>query len=125
MHSDRLNYDRGYFYSDPGDAGLDALRSAGVNYRTKMEVCGRCGGKGVRALHGLALSGEALDDHDFMEDYMNGKYDTKCDDCHGRNVVEVLDEDSLTPEALKIYRRALRECRNDNAESLSELRMGC
>jgi hypothetical protein len=109
MHNDRLSYDRDYFYSDPGDAGLEALREAGIRYRTKIEVCSHCGGRGVRALHGMAISGEALEDTEFMADYMGGKYDSQCTDCKGRNVVEVVDLDSLPPDAKNVYRRAVRE----------------
>jgi hypothetical protein len=51
---------------------------------------------------------EMLDDPDFEEDYFGGKYDVRCLDCGGRNVIPVIDEDELTPSQRRLFDQVLR-----------------
>jgi DnaJ-class molecular chaperone len=46
----------------------------------KRIVCPRCDGVGTQ----------------FSESYSRGDYDTACEECHGKNVVLVVDEDALS-----------------------------
>lgn len=94
----------------------------------KFEVCEVCSGHGKHvnpAIDAGGLSGEMMDDPDFMEGYGSGVYDVNCNACDGRRVVPVTDYDALTKEqrdALDAQRQADYEC---EAERLAEIRMGC
>jgi hypothetical protein len=118
-YNDRLNYTRGYFYTNPNELAEER------GLPTKWEICDSCHGEGTRALRGMVVSNELLDDCEFMEDYMRGTYDTKCDDCHGDGKYKVVDEERCTPEQLAEWQESRREIAASNAESLMELRMGC
>jgi len=78
-----------------------------VEFPSKMEVCDECGGHGtvlIEGLRGHAFSREEFEDtFDDDEDraayfQRGGKYDVSCPSCKGKNVVEVVDEEKLTPE---------------------------
>lgn len=77
----------------------------GVKLPTRMEVCGRCDGRGTHVHPDLSVvtqsDREDWADDDFMEGYMRGRYDVSCEECHGRNVVEVVDEHSADPNVFK------------------------
>lgn len=57
----------------------------------KMKVCSRCEGRGTHvnpAIDGHGLTREDFDaDPDFEEGYFSGRYDIRCEECDGRNVV--------------------------------------
>lgn len=81
---------------------------------TKMEVCPRCKGRGTHMNpnidgHGISASDECWDDDDFREMYFGGGYDVVCEKCNGRNVVEVPDEDRMTPEQCEAWSKHLAE----------------
>jgi DnaJ-class molecular chaperone len=124
-YEDRLSYTRGYFHTTESQAFKDFCAEEGLRLHYRNELCHSCDGEGSRALHGLVVSQEAMEDQDFMEDYFGGKYDTKCEDCNGEKVVRVANTDAMTEEQQKAWRRYLRDVRSANAESLAELRMGC
>ena len=122
---DRMTATRGYFHTTEAQALRDFAEHHGIQVAYKNELCGSCDGEGSRALHGLVISGEALEDRDFMEDYMGGEYDTRCEDCNGEKVVKVPDLDRMDDATKKAWERWMRDVRRDNAESLSEMRAGC
>ena len=75
---------------------------------SRKVVCYRCNGSGVHDAWegGFSMDDEFVDD-DFLDDYRQGIYDVLCSECHGRNVVDEVDEDSLTPIQAKAYREYL------------------
>jgi RecJ-like exonuclease len=96
-----------------------------VKLPVKMEVCQRCNGRGVHDAWegGFSMSDDFVDD-DFLEDYRSGMYDVACTECKGRNVVEVVDEERLTPEQLKAWNRQCQDLRDSYQESRMERLMG-
>lgn len=81
---------------------------------SKMEVCGMCDGKTYilnRSIGEHAYSSEefeeAFSDDEDREAYFTrgGKYDIICTECHGKNVVDIIDEEACTPEQMKIVER--------------------
>jgi len=92
---------------------------------TKKEVCGSCGGEGMRALHGLDVTDQCREDPEFEEDYFAGRYDTLCDGCGGERVVDVVDEDRLDPWQLNDWYDALEEESRYYWECEYERRAGC
>jgi len=61
-------------------------------------VCPQCDGRGSSTAYLGDVTNIIAEDPDFGEDYWAGHYDRECDLCHGRNVVEEMDEDRLSPE---------------------------
>ncbi len=108
---------------------------------SKKEVCPSCEGHGTQlhsALRGVAYTSEEFEecfpeDEDKSEYFRHGgRYDVTCEECHGDNVVKVVDESRLTEEQKAQYqvyqeyaeRRAQIE--SDMAEeAAAERRMGC
>lgn len=95
----------------------DALGREDALFRTHLEVCGLCEGRGTTTAHvehdgGGFTSSEwaeaCAEDHDFAEDYISGNYDRPCPECKGKNVVPVVDEDN-DPELLVALRTASEE----------------
>lgn len=68
----------------------------------KFEVCPTCEGKGKHVHPDIdrnGLSSEDFDrDPDFQDDYMSGRYDVQCYECHGNRVVPEVDEDRLNEQ---------------------------
>lgn len=64
------------------------------------DVCGRCEGTGKHSNPALDSNGFSdeirADDPEFYEDYMDGKYDITCTECHGKRVVPVVDVSACT-----------------------------
>jgi predicted methyltransferase len=62
-------------------------------------VCPTCDGDGTHvnpAVDGNGISPDQFrEDPDFEEAYFSGVYDVRCEECEGKNVVEVIDEDLL------------------------------
>ena len=76
------------------------------------EVCDRCEGFGTHlhpdiGSHGYSVEefNEAFFEDEDREAYFSrgGKYDVSCEECHGKNVVAVVDEDRLTEDQKKLY----------------------
>jgi len=78
----------------------------------RNEVCGRCDGEGTHlrpGMEGRAYSWEEFqDDPEFEEGYFGGRYDVVCDDCHGRNVMPVVDEEALTHSQARFWSQVCR-----------------
>ena len=148
---DRMNLQRGYFYTSVSDTirGVFAdLREQHFSTCDEVSkehdeendiegcshtlpepiwnwvICSDCRGDGGRALGGAIVSGEALRDSEFMEGYMNGRYDTTCEDCKGSGKVREASYEHLDESIQKLIRRALRDNNMANAESLMERRAG-
>ena len=99
----------------------------------KCIVCPRCNGSGSHvnpAIDGHGLSSEDFaEDPDFEEAYFSGRYDVRCEECHGNNVIEIVDEEACKRK-LSWWKGMLRHIREENArreyerESAYERRMG-
>lgn len=98
-----------------------------VMYPTVCEVCPQCHGKGTSSayLGAYTASEWAEQDDDFRDDYMAGRYDRTCDTCHGRNVIEVPDYASMSPELRKLVEDTEQELWEMHAMSEAERRAGC
>ena len=92
-------------------------------FKSKMEVCPRCDGKGVHDPEGFSRGFTASEmddmcdgDPDFREDYFAGRYDVRCTTCNGANVVPVVDESALSPSD----RRRFKACERQEYERAAE-----
>jgi len=96
---------------------------------TKFEVCSLCQGKGTHVNPSIDANGlsseDFYDDPDFAEDYLSGVYEQTCNNCHGKRVESVVDEDRCDPEILKKYYDYLEGEAEHQRESDWERRMGC
>ena len=54
-----------------------------------------------------------MSDPDFMEDYMGGTYDVRCEECDGNNVVPTVDRDDFTSNDWAIYKQHEEFARQD------------
>jgi hypothetical protein len=64
---------------------------------TIKAICPSCGGEGRYVNPSIDSNGITADEmyelgDDFRDDYMSGVYDVECQECHGANVVDCLDE---------------------------------
>jgi hypothetical protein len=100
-----------------------------IKLPTHMEVCPGCHGKGSHV--NRAIDGNGLDPHDpdldedFWDDYRSGVYDVTCDTCHGRNVVEAVDEERCSPEDLERWHAHCQDAWETHAMWRAEVRAGC
>ncbi len=87
----------------------------------KRVVCNECDGSGVVLMDGLrghAFSSEELfEDEDFAEGYFGGRYDVRCDVCHGEKVLIEPDESRMTKRQLFLWSKTLSRMTNDRAEA--------
>lgn len=94
------------------------------------EICGRCEGKGTHtnpAIDGNGIGQAERDDwadDDFMEDYMNGVYDVRCEEGCENGKVLVPDVLSLTSDQQKELEDWHQQVAEDRAERAAELRWG-
>jgi len=89
-------------------------------------VCGTCDGRGRHVnpsidAHGIGRE-EFDEDPDFFEDYRNGVYDVDCYECHGANVVPVINE-AGADDALKALLARVAEREADDAAYARECEM--
>ncbi len=93
---------------------------------SKKEVCSECDGSGYvlrGGLRGAAFSREEFEeefsDEEDREAYFTrgGKYDETCDHCHGKNVVDVVDEEHIPADKKADYEAWLE---SDNARKQDE-----
>lgn len=93
------------------------------------EVCPRCHGSGTHVNpsidgHGISGDDECWDDDDFREMYFGGGYDVSCEECGGKNVVLVVDEDRCTAEQLSHYGEHMTAAWEDDALARMERKYG-
>lgn len=94
-----------------------------IKLPSHKEVCHRCQGEGKHV--NPSVDGNGLDpndpdlDEDFWEGYMGGAYDVRCEDCNGNNVIDVVDEDALSPEV----KEAFEDWRNSHYDTEAIYRM--
>lgn len=93
----------------------------------RYKLCPTCEGRGMQALHGIAITAEEWNSPDWddesREQYLNGGYDTPCTECNGRRVVAVPDRTRATPEQLAAYNDWLEFKREEARERYYESRM--
>ena len=70
---------------------------------SRFEVCERCEGAGKHsdpAIDGNGITSSEMDElgEEFVEDYMRGAYDIRCEECSGDRVVKVVDYGRLVGE---------------------------
>lgn len=100
-----------------------------VPLRTKREVCWRCHGNGTHtnpSIDGNGISGAewAEWDDDDREAYLTGAYDVVCQECNGRNVIDIVDLDALTDDQRVAWEAQIEDERSYRAMVASEQRMG-
>lgn len=99
-----------------------------IELPTKMEVCPVCDGHGKHTNPGIDAHGisaqEFAEDPDFAEEYFSGTYDVTCYECHGRNVVPVVDESRMTKDQITAWYKQLDEQDYYAREREAEMRMG-
>jgi LSD1 subclass zinc finger protein len=64
------------------------------------------------------------DGDEFLRDYMSGAFDVRCEVCNGANVVDVVDEESMSPEILKQYQEWMESYYETEAIERQERMMG-
>lgn len=97
----------------------------------KFEVCFRCEGRGKHVNpaideHGITAD-EFAEDPEFEEAYFSGRYDVRCHECDGKNVVPVIDESRLSKFQKVVFKSHEARLRDDAAyasEAAAERRMG-
>lgn len=94
----------------------------------KREVCPVCDGTGTHVnpsidSHGIGAD-EFADDPDFAEEYFGGVYDVVCNECGGRNVVDVVDIEALSPEHKALWEAQEQDRFDLEAEYAAERRFG-
>lgn len=99
-----------------------------VKLPTHMEVCGTCDGHGSHVHPDLSVvtqsDREDWADDEFMEGYMRGTYDVSCEECGGRNVVEVVSEHEMDPDILKDWNEWVQDYYETEAIYRMERAMG-
>lgn len=94
----------------------------------KWVLCPVCEGKGKHvnpAIDAGGLSGEMMDDVEFLEGYASGVYDVPCNRCAGRTTVPETDWDALDDARKALLEQQFRDEADWEAERLAEIRMGC
>ena len=65
-------------------------------------VCPTCNGGGTQDIFENGVPSRYFEeDPDFADDYRSGMYDKLCEECKGRNVVDVIDYKQLDAETLR------------------------
>ena len=100
-------------------------RQEGMVFQTEIIVCPSCGGEGAYVnpnidRNGITQSDEVWDDEEFWEGYASGTYDVPCEECGGRNVIQV----PTTPEVRDEWGKWLNSMYEDIAMMEAERRMG-
>lgn len=90
-----------------------------------FEVCPACGGRGASSAYLGAFTREDMDEQgpEFMESYMNGAYDRRCDECDGERVIAVPDRRRGDPEDIKLYDDWVKSDYEDLAMYRAEMRL--
>ena len=101
---------------------------------THKVVCSRCNGRGSHDpdawSNGFTTSefNELFETPEERNDYFSGAYDVPCEECHGNNVVDDVNEDVLNDNEEVLF-KYLQERYQEEADSRAtmeaERRMGC
>jgi hypothetical protein len=96
-----------------------------VELPSKNEVCWRCHGEGVHDCWEGGMTSDEMHEQgpDFIEDYFNGVYNTRCTVCDGMRVLKVVDAERLRPDQKKRYEETLEIEYEYQAELEFEARM--
>lgn len=93
-----------------------------IEIPSKCVVCPRCRGKGTQD-HPAFANGitEEMWDRDWgeeeREDYRRGFYDVKCEECGGRNVIDVPDFDRMDESlAIRVRSQILEREESDSCD---------
>jgi RecJ-like exonuclease len=97
----------------------------GVEHPAKWGICDRCEGDGTTgnpAYNGLSCSGEFMQENpEFLEEYMDGKYDILCPSCKGSGKVLI----PSTDEGFNAWEIEQFDLEMAEMDREAELRMGC
>ena len=99
---------------------------SGTPVKCHYEVCDLCDGKGSHVnpsidAHGISPE-EFYEDPDFEESYFAGYYDIPCNQCGGKRVVPVPNQNDPN---FADYNEAIKDHYDYMAEIDAERRMGC
>lgn len=116
-------------YPDKMEIGFQDSEDNYFRLKAKYEVCPTCRGKGThvnRNIDGNGITQEEMYElgDDFFEDYMAGVYDVICEECNGKRVVLVPDEDkdNNREEILDIFYREAEAVYDSYADERAEQR---
>jgi hypothetical protein len=110
---------------------MEAMQDEGFTVPTTKVVCPCCDGEGSYvnpSIDGNGLSRDDIDEmggDEFLADYVSGMYDVTCAECDGRNVVDDIDRDRATPEAIEFWDEWLQDEADYRALCAAEIRAGC
>lgn len=95
----------------------------------KWEICDRCDGDGHHgnpAFDGTSAEWwyEGDPDGEDLSDYLSGRWDVQCDECHGEGKVRVANEEQMTPGMLEAWHEFCQAEYEDRREREAELRLG-
>lgn len=100
-----------------------------IEIPAKYEVCETCEGKGSHvnpSIDSNGITASEMDElgPDFMEDYVSGVYDVRCNECGGERLVPVVDEERAGEVLTKIANEWIESHYQTQAEYEAERRMG-
>ena len=85
-----------------------------------------CDGSGKYVNPSIVSGGLTQEDFDqdpeFRQDYFSGVYDITCEQCHGNNVIPVVNEKALSDEEKKMYYAWLEDEQDRLAEEAEDRR---
>lgn len=100
-----------------------------VQIPLKNALCWRCRGEGKHtnpAIDGHGISPEEFaEDPDFEEGYFSGRYDIRCEECHGEKIIKVPDWDRIPKRHQFLLEHDAQEEADYRALCEAERRMGC
>lgn len=106
----------------------DVLTRRGTWFEVELPatriVCPACKGDGTElygGLKGAAFSPGEMEP-EFAEAYFGGAYDVPCSNCRGQRVIDIVDEEKLTPKMAERYWRAVEYKRDEDAADEAERR---
>lgn len=97
-----------------------------IELPTKWAICHACEGEGKSSAYLGEFTEERMDemDDEFIEDYIEGRFDRPCDCCGGSGKIKEVDLAMMSPDDIKLYQEQEAERRADEREHAMELRMG-
>lgn len=97
-----------------------------IELPTRWAICEVCRGDGKHSLRFGAITQDERGEwaSDEWDNYINGVYDTRCDDCGGDGKVQVADRSRMTAEQIAAYDEQLADDAEVEAIYAAERRMG-